>query len=46
MPQGHARPVPDPEGDLYDEMLRREWLKRERAETAEVSRPPGSVGHP
>lgn len=46
MPQGHARPVPDPEGELYDEMLRREWLKRERAETAEVSRPPGSVGHP
>ncbi|MCA6246558.1 MAG: hypothetical protein IM671_07530 [Phenylobacterium sp.] len=46
MPQGQPRPVPDPEGERYDEMLRQERLERARAEAAEASRPPGSVGHP
>lgn len=38
MPAGQPRSVPDPEGDAYEEMLRRERLKRDRAEQ--------SVGHP
>ena len=46
MPQGDPRPVPDPDGDLYDEMIRRERQRRERAEAAEAATPPGSVGHP
>lgn len=38
MPAGQPRSVPDPEGEAYEEMLRRERLKRNRAEQ--------SVGHP
>ena len=33
MPRGEPRSVPDPDGDLYDEMLRSERLKRAIAET-------------
>jgi hypothetical protein len=32
MPRGEPRPVPDPDGDLYDEMLRKEALKQQIAE--------------
>jgi len=46
MPQGQPRPVPDPEGDRYDEMLRQERLRRARAEAAEDGPPSASVGHP
>ncbi|MFZ4066841.1 MAG: amidohydrolase family protein [Phenylobacterium sp.] len=46
MPQGQPRPVPDPEGDRYDEMLRQERLRRARADAAEAGPPPPSVGHP
>jgi hypothetical protein len=46
MPQGQPRPVPDPEGDRYDEMLRQERLRRARAEATEVDSTPDSVGHP
>jgi hypothetical protein len=46
MPQGQPRPVPDPDGDRYDEMLRQERLRRARAEAAEARSPPPSVGHP
>jgi len=46
MPKGGPRSVPDPAGERYDEMIRQERLKRERAEAA-VARPPvNSVGHP
>lgn len=46
MPKGEPRSVPDPAGERYDEMIRQERLKRERAEAA-VARPPvSSVGHP
>lgn len=38
MPQGQPHSVPDAEGEAYDEMLRLERLKRERAEQG--------VGHP
>jgi hypothetical protein len=46
MPQGQPSPVPDPEGDRYDEMLRQERLRRARAEAAEDGPPSASVGHP
>ena len=46
MPQGQPRPVPDPDGDRYDEMLRQERLRRARAEAAEAGPPGASVGHP
>jgi len=46
MPKGGPRSVPDPAGERYDEMIRQERLKRERAEAA-VARPSvNSVGHP
>ncbi len=32
MPRGEPRSIPDPDGELYDEMLRRERLKRAIAE--------------
>jgi hypothetical protein len=32
MPRGEPRSVPDPAGDQYDEMIRQERLKRQRAE--------------
>lgn len=38
MPAGQPRSVPDPHGEAYEEMLRGERLKRNRAEQ--------SVGHP
>jgi hypothetical protein len=38
--------VPDPEGEAYDEMLRQERLKRDRAERASAEHPQNSVGHP
>jgi hypothetical protein len=34
MPRGEPRSVPDPAGNQYDEMMRQERLKRQRAETA------------
>lgn len=34
MPRGEPRSVPDPAGEKYDEMLRQERLKRQRAEAA------------
>ena len=46
MPQGQPRPVPDPDGDRYDEMLRQERLRRAQAEAAEAGPPGASVGHP
>jgi hypothetical protein len=42
MPRGEPRSVPDPDGELYDEMIRQE---RQRAEAAEA-RKTNSVGHP
>lgn len=46
MPKGGPRSVPDTAGERYDEMIRQERLKRERAEAA-IARPSGSsVGHP
>lgn len=38
MPAGQPRSVPDPEGEAYDEMLRKQRLERDR--------PIQSVGHP
>jgi hypothetical protein len=38
--------VPDREGEAYDEMLRQERLKRDRAERAVAGQPKSSVGHP
>lgn len=46
MPRGEPRSVPDPEGDLYDEMIRQEREKRRRAEAAAALQPVNSVGHP
>jgi len=46
MPLGQPRSVPDPEGEAYDEMLRQERLKRDRAEQAPGGRSQSSVGHP
>jgi hypothetical protein len=46
MPKGGPRSVPDPEGERYDEMIRQERLKRERAEAAVARLPLTSVGHP
>jgi hypothetical protein len=45
MPRGEPRSVPDPDGERYDEMIRQERLKKERAEAA-AARPGRSVGHP
>lgn len=45
MPRGEPRSVPDPAGELYNEMIRQERLKRERAEAA-AKQPQNSVGHP
>lgn len=36
MPRGEPRSVPDPAGDKYDAMIRRERLTKQRAETAAV----------
>jgi hypothetical protein len=46
MPRGEPRSVPDPEGELYDEMIRQEREKRRRAEAAAALQPVNSVGHP
>ena len=46
MPRGEPRSVPDPAGEQYDEMIRQERLKRERAEAAAARQPANSVGHP
>ena len=46
MPRGEPRSVPDAAGEQYDEMIRRERLKRERAEAAAPKPPANSVGHP
>jgi hypothetical protein len=46
MPRGKPRSVPDPAGEQYDEMIRQERLKRERAEAAAARQPVSSVGHP
>lgn len=45
MPAGQPRSVPDAAGEAYDEMLRQERLKRDRAEAADGGRK-SSVGHP
>lgn len=46
MPLGQPRSVPDREGEAYDEMLRQERLKRDRAEQASTGQAQSSVGHP
>ena len=46
MPRGEPRSVPDPAGDQYDEMIRRERLKRQRTEAAATKPSASSVGHP
>jgi hypothetical protein len=38
MPRGEPRSVPDPDGELYDEMIRQEKLKRALAEAGETIR--------
>lgn len=43
MPRGEPRSVPDPEGEQYDEMLRRVRLNRERAEAA-AAKPTALLG--
>ena len=43
MPRGGPRSVPDSEGAQYDEMIR---LERARRERAEAGQPVNSVGHP
>ena len=45
MPRGEARSVPDPDGEQYDEMLRRERLKRAIEET-EVGDQSAFTGRP
>lgn len=45
MPRGEPRSVPDPAGELNEEMIRRERKKRERAAAA-AQTPASSVGHP
>jgi hypothetical protein len=46
MPRGEPRSVPDPAGELYDEMIRKERLKRRQAEAGAAAKPANSVGHP
>lgn len=46
MPKGEPRSVPDPVGEQYNEMIRQERLKRQRAEAAAARQTPNSVGHP
>ena len=46
MPRGEPRSVPDPAGEQYDEMIRQERLKRQRAEAVAAQPPVNSVGHP
>lgn len=44
MPLGEPRSVPDPDGELYDEMLKTERLKLQQDQAG--AKPTGSVGHP
>lgn len=39
MPRGEPRSVPDPDGELYDEMIRKEKLKRALADAGSTLRP-------
>lgn len=45
VPRGGPRSVPDPDGERYDEMIRQERLKTERAE-AVGTKSTNSIGHP
>jgi hypothetical protein len=45
-PKGEPRSVPDPAGEQYDEMMRRERERRALAEGAQARRTTSSVGHP